>query len=655
MDTTTSKKMNQALVTDIGRNLFSKLGSGKGEILYTKAALYTQDLSGMTDEQIRALTSLTGEKMTTDIKVADISPVDKETKQVDIEFAFSNHDLNEDINFKSIGLYATIDDGKEEILVAIIPAIGTATLGAGSPDHTSTQLIKLGVAFKLGAAAKINISVKQIGVVYDEDLDAAILKLKAEYDPKIAEAGKVKGAKINDGAVVEPDKDGILDLIVDSDRIKDFPADLKDLNDLPSGTYRTSQSAASFVNYPKMQDGTTPFNIPIVWKNALIKVVKDANAGYQLIVSSQQKYAIRYFSNNHWGYWFQLPTLSNNDIIKLIDSKVDGLNIGNYATKTDLTSVSNSAVKKVNGLTPDGSGNVNVTSTVARGFDANANVATKETVENLHGGNQILLDQNAGQDIVNWTKGQFIGKLSTSGGDMAEHSTINWNGAGDVNSHDGNIGGLSWARATDQAQIFAENNGNDNLDLVFKLGDDDSNHFSFRNAAGQEKAAILANGQINSPTIRDLYNKLAQYTVDYNNSYIHDTTIDFNNYLHETRTIKVANVKGNNGPLANTATMWGWLTTYHWDDNSVTQEYRSADGDVFWRATNASASRQWTWHKYANQDTVDQQQKQINDLINTVNFIKNNYLLGKRFPANQEAQAQAWENANPNGIAMIEK
>lgn len=53
MDTTTSKKMNQALVTDIGRNLFSKLGSGKGEILYTKAALYTQDLSGMTDEQIR--------------------------------------------------------------------------------------------------------------------------------------------------------------------------------------------------------------------------------------------------------------------------------------------------------------------------------------------------------------------------------------------------------------------------------------------------------------------------------------------------------------------------------------------------------------------------------------------------------------------------
>ena len=643
-------KFKDTIITDAGRKLLINVGAGNGEIAYTRAVLAGQDVSSMADEDIRKLATLENQKM--EVNVIVTPPQDN---TITVSASFGNKDLTDDLTFSSVGWYAKNNNDNKEILLGVSPSNGEQTLAAGSPDHRSTASIDIDLAMAISNAAKVDLTVNEIGVAHMSDVNAAILKLKAEYDPKIEQAGKVKGAKINDGAVVEPDDDGILDLIVDSDRIKDFPADLKDLNDLPSGTYRTSQSAASFVNYPKMQDGTTPFNIPIVWKNALIKVVKDANVGYQLIVSSQQKYAIRYFSNNHWGYWFQLPTLSNNDIIKLIDSKVDGLNIGNYATKTDLTSVSNSAVKKVNGLTPDGSGNVNVTSTVARGFDANANVATKETVENLHGGNQILLDQNAGQDIVNWTKGQFIGKLSTSGGDMAEHSTINWNGAGDVNSHDGNIGGLSWARATDQAQIFAENNGNDNLDLVFKLGDDDSNHFSFRNAAGQEKAAILANGQINSPTIRDLYNKLAQYTVDYNNSYIHDTTIDFNNYLHETRTIKVANVKGNNGPLANTATMWGWLTTYHWDDNSVTQEYRSADGDVFWRATNASASRQWTWHKYANQDTVDQQQKQINDLINTVNFIKNNYLLGKRFPANQEAQAQAWENANPNGIAMIEK
>ena len=155
--------------------------------------------------------------------------------------------------------------------------------------------------------------------------------------------------------------------------------------------------------------------------------------------------------------------------------------------------------------------------------------------------------------------------------------------------------------------------------------------------------------------ITNLQNKLAQYTVDYNNNYVHDTTIDFNSYLHETRTIKVANVKANNGPLANTATIWGWLTTYHWDDNSVTQEYRDAGGEVFWRATSASASRPWTWHKYAKQEDIDNQQRQINDLINNINYIKDNYVEGRRFPASQEAQAEAWENEKPTRLAMIEK
>lgn len=554
MDTTTSKKMNQALVTDIGRNLFSKLGSGKGEILYTKAALYTQDLSGMTDEQIRALTSLTGEKMTTDIKVADISPVDKETKQVDIEFAFSNHDLNEDINFKSIGLYATIDDGKEEILVAIIPAIGTATLGAGSPDHTSTQLIKLGVAFKLGTAAKINISVKQIGVVYDEDLDAAIYKLKAEYDPKIEQAGKVKGAKINDGAVVEPDDDGILDLIVDSDRIKDLPAGLTDLNNLTeSGMYRLDTLQNSVANRPPIS--------PLFLQKGFLKVISDAKTKnvVQFFVTPMGSNFVwlrgRRGDGSAWSNWNRASSTSysNDDIKNLINSKVDGLNVGQF-------------IKKVNGLTPDGSGNVNVTSTVARGFDANANVATKETVENLHGGNQILLDQNAGQDIVNWTKGQLNGKLSTSGGDMDEHSTINWNGAGDVNSHDGNIGGLTWSGATDNVRLFADNDANDNLDLVIQLGDDNSNAVVIRNSTGAQVARVDASGNISSPTINDLQRQI--------------------NDLKE--------------------------------------------------------------------DNVNKQ-KQINDLINNVTYIKDNYVEGRRFPASQEAQAQAWENEKPTRLAMIEK
>ncbi|MCT7854422.1 MAG: hypothetical protein N4Q23_00030 [Lactobacillus crispatus] len=556
-------KFKDTIITDAGRKLLINVGAGNGEIAYTRAVLAGQDVSSMADEDIRKLATLENQKM--EVNVIVTPPQDN---TITVSASFGNKDLTDDLTFSSVGWYAKNNNDNKEILLGVSPSNGEQTLAAGSPDHRSTASIDIDLAMAISNAAKVDLTVNEIGVAHMSDVNAAILKLKAEYDPKIEQAGKVKGAKINDGAVVEPDDDGILDLIVDSDRIKDFPADLKDLNDLPSGTYRTSQSAASFVNYPKMQDGTTPFNIPIVWKNALIKVVKDANAGYQLIVSSQQKYAIRYFSNNHWGYWFQLPTLSNNDIIKLIDSKVDGLNIGNYATKTDLTSVSNSAVKKVNGLTPDGSGNVNVTSTVARGFDANANATTKMTEENLHGGNQILMDQNAGQDIVNWAKGQF--------------NTLN-----------GNINKLNA-----KTEIPGVANAND------LVGD----------ASSISTYKLSNSGNLNVP--------------------------DF--YPDKRGTLININYDGN-------AKTQIWIPVGNSGGDSIALRY--------WESNNYPK-----WKKLATVQDTTNLQNQINDLkksnadlIGTVNWLKDNAAIARRFPASQEAQAQQWENDHPNYFALIEK
>ncbi|WEB62551.1 hypothetical protein [Lactobacillus crispatus] len=556
-------KFKDTIITDAGRKLLINVGAGNGEIAYTRAVLAGQDVSSMADEDIRKLATLENQKM--EVNVIVTPPQDN---TITVSASFGNKDLTDDLTFSSVGWYAKNNNDNKEILLGVSPSNGEQTLAAGSPDHRSTASIDIDLAMAISNAAKVDLTVNEIGVAHMSDVNAAILKLKAEYDPKIEQAGKVKGAKINDGAVVEPDDDGILDLIVDSDRIKDFPADLKDLNDLPSGTYRTFQSAASFVNYPKMQDGTTPFNIPIVWKNALIKVVKDANAGYQLIVSSQQKYAIRYFSNNHWGYWFQLPTLSNNDIIKLIDSKVDGLNIGNYATKTDLTSVSNSAVKKVNGLTPDGSGNVNVTSTVARGFDANANATTKMTEENLHGGNQILMDQNAGQDIVNWAKGQF--------------NTLN-----------GNINKLNA-----KTEIPGVANAND------LVGD----------ASSISTYKLSNSGNLNVP--------------------------DF--YPDKRGTLININYDGN-------AKTQIWIPVGNSGGDSIALRY--------WEGNNYPK-----WKKLATVQDTTNLQNQINDLkksnadlIGTVNWLKDNAAIARRFPASQEAQAQQWENDHPNYFALIEK
>ena len=90
-------------------------------------------------------------------------------------------------------------------------------------------------------------------------------------------------------------------------------------------------------------------------------------------------------------------------------------------------------------------------------------------------------------------------RLPLAGGSMNKGSFINWNGGG-INDRSGNIGGLFWQGASDNIRIFADENGNDNLDLAIQLGDDNSNHISIRDKDGTERAAITADGQFTGRT-----------------------------------------------------------------------------------------------------------------------------------------------------------
>ncbi len=61
-------------------------------------------------------------------------------------------------------------------------------------------------------------------------------------------------------------------------------------------------------------------------------------------------------------------------------------------------------------------------------------------------------------------------------------------------------------------------------------------------------------------------------------------------------------------------------------------------------------------------NTINQQNQTIQSLTtrltnaeNEIRYIKDNYIEGRRFPASQEAQAEAWKNEKPTRLAMIEK
>lgn len=103
-----------------------------------------------------------------------------------------------------------------------------------------------------------------------------------------------------------------------------------------------------------------------------------------------------------------------------------------------------------------------------------------------------------GNTFTDWQRitnaGDLATKLSLSGGNMQKGSWINWDAQSPYNAHEGNIGGIQWNGASDSIKIFGDNNTGDNLDLAIQLGDDDSNHISFRRADGDEVAAINMDG-----------------------------------------------------------------------------------------------------------------------------------------------------------------
>lgn len=719
-----------AYITDAGRTMMT----AGGDVTYTKAVLYGQDISHLTSDQVKALTTIGSPLREVKVGISDKQNTDRGTTVI-LEATFQNDNLANDLPYTAVGFFA--QKGNDEKLIAVAVANAGAYLTATSPDGVATDALDLKLAIAIGDATNVTATVDPAGSVTPATLNGAINKathdLTAQIDTKADKttveqelAVKANSTDVDKKLATKANSSDVYTKKQVDDAFANRDATIATKAD--KAVVDAEIAKIDFTPYAKTADVDTKINAvsDVVATKAgtdysyskaeldkkLLALTTDTNGKVNatqvadMITGKADKADVdksfKAVNDSLATKADQATTYSKTDVDKLLSAKDDTTDVdAKIKTVTDLanTKASQDSLNKLSQAVDTKADKATVDAQIAeidfskikfrkQYLDGQGQTqdhtwkATKNTdgtytidlynddwtASKVHGllaqlptkadqsnvNSQVQDAKNAATSRADNLQTQINARLSLAGGNMNQRSTINWTGGG-INDKTGNLGGLYWSGGTDSAAIFADQDANDNLDLVFKLGDDDSNHFSFRNAAGQEKAAILANGQINSPTIQDLYNKLAQYTVDYNNNYVHDTTIDFNSYLHETRTIKVANVKANNGPLANTATIWGWLTTYHWDDNSVTQEYRDAGGEVFWRATNASASRQWTWHKYAKQEDIDNQQRQINDLINNINYIKDNYVEGRRFPASQEAQANSWENENPQRIAFITK
>lgn len=84
--------------------------------------------------------------------------------------------------------------------------------------------------------------------------------------------------------------------------------------------------------------------------------------------------------------------------------------------------------------------------------------------------------------------------LPKAGGGMNPRSLISWDfDLGDTSF--GTVGGLKWSGAEDYITITGEANNRDNMNLVIRMGTDNSNAIVFKNTQGNEVASIHTDGE----------------------------------------------------------------------------------------------------------------------------------------------------------------
>ncbi|QLL73796.1 pyocin knob domain-containing protein [Lactobacillus crispatus] len=170
-----------AYITDAGRTMMT----AGGDVTYTKAVLYGQDISHLTSDQVKALTTIGSPLREVKVGISDKQNTDRGTTVI-LEATFQNDNLANDLPYTAVGFFA--QKGNDEKLIAVAVANTGAYLTATSPDGVATDALDLKLAIAIGDATNVTATVDPAGSVTPATLNGAINKathdLTAQIDTK---------------------------------------------------------------------------------------------------------------------------------------------------------------------------------------------------------------------------------------------------------------------------------------------------------------------------------------------------------------------------------------------------------------------------------------------------------------------------------------
>lgn len=615
-------------------------------------------------KQLQAGIDSKADKSVVDAEIAkiDFTPY---AKTVDVDSKLSGYtstaDLTKLLNAKAntVDVYSRSELDKKLLEMSAdtdgkVNADQVANMIAGKADKTAVDAELAKKDDITDVDAKINSNVIKLNQAINTKANASDVYIKPQIDTAFGQRDTKIGNNTN---VINTINEALKSLIPDDTHAPALPAGF-DLNNYFVGWRRS-------VN-------TTLKNMPFGWLNDTMYfqgTVAGSDGRFELALyigdgsNTNPKIAYRFYGWGNWKPWVLLA--DNGDISNLQNQITNATNLANQASQKVDSTLANSFVRKqgmnANGDLVEIRGNATKQPNGGYDFDMYSSDWTASKLKDVL---NALPGKASTTDVAN-ANNNANGRLPLGGGNMTLRSTINWNGGG-IDDKTGNLGGLQWAGGTDTASIYGDQNNNDNLDLAFDLGDDSSNHFSFRNN-GSEVAAIYSNGHF-SGTV-DWSNVSGRPDVNVAVPLFRRITAGntWNDILGASNgdTPVLVSIRDDGG--ANTLGNFSAAVAFGGGDTKGVLNVAYSDHTARIIGGNGNAP---VWHEdiawksdISNLQNIINQQNQtiqsltsrLNNAENEINYIKANYVEGRTFPASQEAQANSWENENPQRIAFITK
>lgn len=727
-----------AYITDVGRTMMT----AGGDVTYTKAVLYGQDISHLTSDQVKALTTIGSPLREVKVGISDKQNTDRGTTVI-LEATFQNDNLANDLPYTAVGFFA--QKGNDEKLIAVAVANTGAYLTATSPDGIATDALDLKLAIAIGDATNVTATVDPAGSVTPATLNGAINKathdLTSRIDTKADKitveselAIKANSTDIDKKLATKANSSDVYTKKQVDDAFSSRDATIATKAD--KATVDAEISKIDFTPYAKTADVSeqikavsdevaTKVGADYSYSKAqldekLLALSTDTNGKVNatqvadMITGKADKADVdksfKAVNDSLATKADQATTYSKTDVDKLLSAKDDTTDVdAKIKTVTDLanTKASQDSLNKLSQTVDTKADKATVDAQIA-GIDfskirfrkqyldgqGQTQDHTWKATKNTDGtytidlykddwtANKVnvLLSQigtKADQSNVN-AQVQDAKNAATSRADNLQSQVNNLKGARTANSPD-------FDSLTDSGPYYVTNpekgknypcggiwgtliisNGADHriVQTYYPDNDDspfyrmkvDNNWQPWRQMAKMSDISNLQN-QINTkhnvitPLFREIQNSNSWqdiFGVGNPNNVLTSLRIDL----------------GGSGPLLNDFTAgvgFGGADTkgvlsvgYHNNQARITGG--NGNGPVW--------SEDVAWKSDINSllNTINQQNQTIQSLTtrltnaeNEIRYIKDNYIEGRRFPASQEAQAEAWENEKPTRLAMIEK